>query len=99
MFPPKKAVFKNPEAVREQMQLPAVINYSFVGDSSPVYHAKVEEIVVRIAGEANIRNRTFRESSQGNFTAYRFEVYHDTFGDIEDIYREVTDLAGTKFVI
>jgi putative lipoic acid-binding regulatory protein len=99
MLSNKKAVFKNPEAVREQMDLPAVINYSFVGDSSPVYHAKVEEIVVRIAGEQNIRKRSFRESAQGNYTAYRFEVFHDTFGDIEDIYREVIALEGTRFVI
>jgi len=99
MFPPKKPVFKNPEAVREQMDLPTVINYSFVGDSSPTYHAKVEEIVVRIAGEQNIRKRTFRESSKGNYTAYRFEVFHDTFADIEDIYREVMGLDGTRFVV
>ncbi len=99
MFPLKKSVFNNPEAVREQMRLPAVINYSFVGDSSPTYHAKVEEIVVRIAGEANIRKRAFRESAQGNYTAYRFEVFHDSFADIEDIYREVMGLAGTRFVI
>ncbi len=92
-------IFKDPEAVRAQLDLPTVVKYSFVGVSSPEYHAKLEEIVLRIAGEPNIRKRSFKESREGRYTAYRFDVYHDAFGDIEAIYRAVRDLAGTKFVI
>jgi len=92
-------MFKNPEAVRDQLALPSVISYSFVGDSSPEYHAKLEEIVVRVAGEENIRKRGYKESRKGNYTAYRFEIYHDRFQDVEDLYREVSDLEGTKFLI
>lgn len=85
--------------MREQLKLPTVIRYSFIGACSPSYHARLEEIVVRVAGEENIRKRTFRESSAGNYTAYRFEVYHDSFDDIESIYREVIALEQTKFVV
>ncbi len=94
-----ESVFDNPEAVREQLNLPAVIKYSFVGDSSPEYHAKLEEIVVRIAGDPNIRKRSFKESREGRYTAYRFEIYHDAFEDVEALYRAVSGLKGTKFVI
>ncbi len=94
-----ESMFRNPKLVKEQLDLPAVINYSFVGLSSPHYHAKLEAIIVRIAGETNIRKRTFKESSGGRYTAYRYAVYHDVFDDVEAIYAEVAELAGTKFVI
>ena len=92
-------VFKNRELVKNQMDLPGVVNYSFVGDSSTEYHAKVEEIMVRIVGEDNIRRRTFRESSKGSYTAYKFEVFHMNFEEVEGVYREVCALPGTKFVV
>lgn len=95
----KPSVFKDPDMVREQLDLPAVIKYSFVGLATPDYHARVEEIVIRIAKEVNIRNRTYKVSSEGTYTAYRFEVYHDNFQDVEDLYREVMALEGTKFVV
>ncbi|MBI5154779.1 DUF493 domain-containing protein [Candidatus Poribacteria bacterium] len=93
------SMFKDPETVKRQLKLPAVIAYSFVGDSTPEYHARLEEIVLRIVGESNIRKRTIRESSAGNYTAYRFEVFHDEFSDVESIYREVSALQGTRFMI
>lgn len=93
------SVFKNPEAVKEQLNLPTVIGYSFIGPSSPKYHAQIEEIVTRVAGDKNIRKRTFRESAKGNYTAYKFEIYHDHFEDVEAIYREVGALPGTKFLV
>lgn len=91
--------FRNPAAVKESLNLPTVVAYSFVGDSSPEYHARVEEIIGRLAGDANIRKRSTRESSRGRYTAYRFEVYHDTFDTIEAIYAEVGALAGTRFLV
>jgi putative lipoic acid-binding regulatory protein len=94
-----KSVFENPERFREQLRLPNVLRYSFVGASSPEYHARLEEIVVRIAGEQNIRKRTFRASSGGRYTAYKYDVYHDDFPAIEALYREVIALEGTRFVI
>ncbi|MGF1572339.1 MAG: DUF493 family protein [Sumerlaeia bacterium] len=93
------SVFKDPEMVREQLALPAVVKYSFVGLSTPEYHARLEEIVLRVANEVNIRNRTFKRSSEGAYTAYRYEVYHDNFQDVENLYREVMNLEGTKFVV
>ena len=91
--------FRNPSAVKQSLKLPAVVSYSFVGDATPEYHARVEEIVGRIAGEKNIRKRSTRESARGRYTAYRFEVFHDTFDDVEAIYTEVGALAGTRFVV
>jgi len=93
------SVFKNPEAVKEQMNLPAVIGYSFVGVTSSRYHAQVEEIVTRIAGDDNVRSRRTRASAQGTYTAYKFEIYHTDFADVEAIYREIGALEGTKFLV
>lgn len=93
------SVFQDPENVRRQMNLPAVVSYSFVGASTPEYHAKLEEIVVRVAGEDNIHSRTYRASSEGKYTAYRYEIFQSDFADVETIYREVAALPGTKFVV
>lgn len=92
-------VFRNRERVKEQMDLPGEVSYSFIGESTPRYHAQLEEIVVRIAGEENIRRRTFRSSSRGNYTAYKFEVFHMSFEEVESLYREVMGLEGTRFVL
>jgi len=93
------SVFKNPKMVKEQLDLPSVLNYSFVGETSNKYHACVDEIVTRVVGKENIRRRTFKESSKGNYTAYKYEIYHTKFEDVEMIYKEVMSLEGTKFVI
>lgn len=93
------SVFKDPENVKKNMDLPGVVPYSFVGESSPEYHAKLEEIVVRVAGEENVHRRSFRESSSGTYTAYKYDVFHTDFEDVESIYREVKELVGTKFLL
>jgi len=93
------SVFKDPEQVRKNMDLPGVVSYSFIGASTPEYHAKLEEIIVRIAAEDNVQSRSFRESAAGAYTAYRYEVFHTDFQDVEAIYREVKDLPGTRFVL
>lgn len=93
------SVFKDPERVRKQMDLPGVVSYSFVGESTPEYHARLEEVVVRIAGDANIHHRTYRESSRGAYTAYRFDIFHTEFEEVEALYREVGRLPGTRFVL
>lgn len=95
----KNSVFKNPEGMRESLNLPAVVAYSFVGPTSPQYHARIESLLVRIVGEENIRQRTFRESSGGKYTAYKFEIFHTCFDDVEAVYREVMALEGTRFVL
>ncbi len=92
-------VFNDREFVKANLPLPGVIEYSFVGDSSPAYHARLEEILQRVAGEENIRRRSYRESSGGSYMAYRFKVFHMTFEDVEQVYREVCALPGTRFVI
>lgn len=94
-----ESVFQDRDRVKEQMDLPAEVDYSFVGASTPEYHAKVEEIIVRVAGEDNIRTRQFRASSNGKYTAYKFRVFHMTFEEVEDIYRQIGKLEGTRFVI
>jgi putative lipoic acid-binding regulatory protein len=93
------SVFNDPERVREQLKLPAVVEYSVVGLSTSEYHAKLEEIVVRVAGEANIHRRAFRESSGGAYTAYRYAIFHTDFADVESFYRQVGSLPGTKAVL
>lgn len=92
-------IFKDRERVKSQMELPAEVEYSFVGVSSPEYHARVEEIIVRVVGEDNIRRRHYRESSGGKYTAYKFRVFNMAFEEVEEIYREIGKLEGTKFVI
>jgi putative lipoic acid-binding regulatory protein len=52
-----------------------------------------------VAGEANVRARSFRSSGEGKYVAYRFEVYHERFEDIEQIYRLVAQLDGTRFML
>jgi putative lipoic acid-binding regulatory protein len=94
-----RPMFKNPQAVREQLKLPAVLSHSFVGLADPSYHARLEEVVVRLVGESNIRQRSFRNSAQGRYTAYRYDVYHDDFDVLEALYRAVSDLDGTKFIV
>ena len=94
-----KSPFKNRKMVKEMIDLPTVINYSFVGLASPEYHAKLEKIVMRIAGDENIRKRSFKESARGNYTAYRYRIYHDDFETIEELYKAVSELEGTKFLV
>jgi oligopeptidase A len=94
-----RSVFQNPEAVREELKLPSMVFYSFVGDSSEPYRATLDAIIVRIVGEKNIRRRAEQKSSGGKYTAYRFDVFHESFEDVEAIYREVGALAGTRFVL
>lgn len=95
----KPKVFKNRERVKEQLDLPGEYSYSFVGEADPEYHAKVEEIVVRVVGENNIRHRSFRSSSGGKYMAYKFEVFHMAFTEVEQVYEEVGGLDGTRFLI
>lgn len=95
----KESPFQNPSAMREMIDLPVVMNYSFVGISSPEYHAKLEHTVMTIVGGENIRKRTFKESSKGAYTSYRYSIYHDRFETIEDLYRAVGELEGTKFLV
>jgi putative lipoic acid-binding regulatory protein len=95
----KKSPFQNPDVVQQQLDLPAVVPYSFVGDSSATYQATLEAILLRVVGAANIRTRRTQLSSGGKYTAYRFEVFHDRFEDVEAIYREVGALPGTRFVL
>jgi putative lipoic acid-binding regulatory protein len=94
-----ESVFQDPERVRQQLNLPAVVEYSVIGLSTSEYHAKLEETVVRIAGEENIHRRAFRESAKGSYTAYRYAIFHSEFSDVELFYREVGSLAGTKAVL
>lgn len=97
--PARASVFRNPDAVREQLQLPAVVFYSFVGEASEGYQVRLEEIIVRLVGEAHVRSRTRHPSAHGKYAAYRFEVFHERFEDVEAIYREVGALPGTRFVL
>lgn len=95
----KRQVFKNREMVEKQVNLPGEYHYSFVGDSSPEYHAKLNEIVERLAGPQNVRRRTFRKSAKGNYTAYKFDVFHQELAEVEEVYREVGVLEGTRFLL
>ncbi len=96
---PNESVFNDPEAVEEQLSLPSVVSYSFVGPSSPAYHARVEAIVTSVAGDENIHARSQVPSRKGNYTAYRYDVFHTVFQDVEQIYKLIGALEGTKFVI
>ena len=75
-------VFKDREAARLLFNLPDIVFYSFVGDSSASYGASLDALMVRIVGEENIKNREVQASARGNYTAYRFEIFHDEFEDI-----------------
>ncbi len=92
-------VFRDREMVKKQMDLPGEVSYSFIGVSTPEYHARLEQIVVRTVGEENVRHRSFRASGGGNYTAYRYELFHLAFEEVEQLYRDVMALPGTKFVL
>lgn len=94
-----KEVFENREFMREQFDLPAVVSHRFIGDSSPRYHAHLEEAITAVVDADNIRSVSFRESSKGSYTSYRYEIYHEHFEDVEELYRRVAAVEGTKFVI
>ncbi len=94
-----KRVFENPEVVEKQLELPNIVFYSFVGTTSDEYRSSLEGIIAKVVGEANIRSRTAKPSSGGKYTAYRFDVFHERFEDVEQIYREVGALPGTRFVL
>jgi putative lipoic acid-binding regulatory protein len=70
-----------------------------VGASSAEYHAKLEQIVVQLVGDENIHRRTFRQSTGGAYTAYRYSIFHSEIEDVESFYREVGKLPGTKAVL
>ena len=97
--PDRKSVFKNPEAVEREMRLPAVASYSFVGDSSPSYHARLVSTVEDVVGAASVRRQSTRPSKGGKYAAYHFEVFHATFDEVEALYRRVCDLEGTRLVL
>lgn len=92
-------VFENREFMREHFDLPGVVSYRFIGDSSPRYHAHLEEAITAVVDAAHIRSVSFRGSSGGNYTSYRYEIYHESFEDVEEVYRRVSKVEGTRFVI
>lgn len=97
--PEQDSVFKDPEAVEREMRLPAVVCYSFVGDSSPSYHARLVSTVEDVVGVGSVRHQSSRPSRGGKYAAYKFEVFHVTFDEVEALYRRVCQLDGTRFVL
>ncbi len=93
------SVFRDPEAVEREMNLPAVVPYSFVGDASPGYHARLMSLVEELVGAENVRYQTVRGRAGGKWAAYRFEVWHETFDEVEALYASVMALPGTRFVL
>ena len=93
------SVFRDPDAVEREMNLPAVVPYSFIGEASPDYEASVVSIIETVVGEDKIRKRSTQPSGSGKYVAYRFEVFHERFEDVEDIYARVAKLPGTKFAV
>lgn len=93
------SVFRDPEAVKREMNLPAVISYSFIGDADPAYHARLVALVEEVVGVDRIRRRSVRPSRGGKYSAYKFDVFHDRFEDVEALYARVGKLPGTKFVV
>ncbi len=93
------SIFNDPDAVERGMNLPAVVSYSFIGEATPAYHARLTAVIEAVAGEGSIRRHRTRPSRGGKFTAYKFDIFHDCFEDVESIYSRVKDLPGTRFVI
>lgn len=93
------SVFRDPEAVERELRLPAVVPYSFVGDASPGYHARLMSLVEGLVGVENVRYQTVRARAGGKWAAYRFEVWHERFSEVEALYAGVMALPGTRFVL
>ena len=91
-------MFSDRERVAQELGLPAVVPYSFIGSATPQYHARVEAVMVEIVGEENIRARSLREGG-GRFTAYRFEIFHTSIDEVEEVYRRVAAIEGTRMVL
>lgn len=94
-----KDVFENREFMREQFDLPGVVSYRFIGEASPRYHAHLEEAITSVVTHESIQRVTFKESREGRYTSYQYEIYHEVFEDVEEVYRKVSAVEGTKFVI
>lgn len=92
-------VFEDRDFMRRQFDLPGVVSYRFIGDSSSRYHAHLEEAITSVVALESIQRVTFKESRGGKYTSYQYEIYHEVFEDIEEVYRRVSAVEGTKFVI
>ena len=97
--PDRSSVFRNPEAVEKEMRLPAVVSYSFVGDASPSYHARLVSAVEEVVGAGSVRRQSTRASKGGKYAAYHFDVFHVSFEEVEALYKRVGELDGTRFVL
>lgn len=93
------SVFRDPEAVKQALKLPAVINYSFIGDPSPAYHARLEQAILEIVADDHIQSRRTHPSRTGKFVAYKYDIFHECYEDVEAVYRAVSTIPGTRCVL
>lgn len=92
------SVFKDREAVRAEMKLPATLNHSFVGAGDD-FEARLEATILKHVDASRIRAREQRPSRNGRFIAYKYRVYYEAFEEVEAVYAAVSALEGIKFVI
>jgi putative lipoic acid-binding regulatory protein len=91
--------FQNPDMVRKQLGLPAVVDLSVIGSATAEYHAKLEDLILTTVGEESIHHRSYRDSGAGSYTAYRYSIFFSDLPDLEAFYKNVGALPGTKAVL
>ncbi|MBU0553018.1 DUF493 family protein [Myxococcota bacterium] len=92
------SVFKDPQVVREGLDLPGLVDHSFVGTGAD-FEARLEAALARLITPQQIRHRAQRPSSGGRFVAYKYQVHYERFEEVEAVYAAVSALEGVKFVI
>lgn len=95
----KESVFKNPQAVERGLELPNIVSFRFVGTSEPRYHSQLLSAIEGIVQTAQIKRQFQRNSSGGRYVSYRFDIFCTEMMEVESIYRAVSQLPDTKFVI
>jgi len=93
------SVFKNPRAVEHGLELPNLITFRFVGSAGPRYHSRLLKAIEGVVQSAQIKRQFQRSSSGGRYVSYRFDIFCTEMKEVEEIYRAVSKIAGTKFVL
>lgn len=94
------SVFRDRDAVAAGLHLPNVVSYCVIGPSTPRYQALVHTAVERLAGgDGNIRSFRVRQSPKGGFAAYHYDIFQLTIEEVEETYRELGAIEGTRMIL
>ena len=94
-----KSAFNDREGVARALNLPNVTKVVAIGPTDDVYRDALEAVIVRLVGANGIRKRETRASNEGKYTSYRFHVRIKNIAQLDDLYRQIGALEGTRSVM